>query len=290
LNRVAPRRGKGKISRGPNFCSGYALQVLQVLHRTAFILEVNMVKRPDNTAAPKPVEIVLDEAEPGTLRTIAGSKSDRFNGALIRAMVQTGWFPAGQSEEDRNQQLFVSVTGLRAFAPADEIEGMLGAMAMASYHTSLECSRKAMIPDQPFEVAQGLRKAAASASRAFTELLAALDRRRGKNGQQTVRVEHVHIHPGGRAVVGNITTGGGGAHEMREEPHGAPTKLAHDTALGADLPTLRSADAGKDAMPVARDEGSPSLPPTRRPQHGTADSRRPGANTCCPDNARSAHG
>jgi hypothetical protein len=156
---------------------------------------------------PKPVEIAMDAPDTSDLRIIAGSRSDRFNNALIRAMVQTGWFPAGQSEEDRNQQIFVAITGLQAFAPADEIEGMLAAQAMAAHHASMECSRRAMIPDQPPEAAQALRKAAANASRTFVELLAALDRRRGKGGQQVVRVEHVHVHPGGQAVVGNVQAG-----------------------------------------------------------------------------------
>jgi hypothetical protein len=57
------------------------------------------------------------------------------------------------------------------------------------------------------ETAQGLRKAAANASRTFVELLAALDRRRGKGGQQVVRVEHVHVHQGGQAIVGNVQGG-----------------------------------------------------------------------------------
>ncbi len=87
---------------------------------------------------------------------------------------------------------------------------MLAAQAMAAHHAAMECSRRAMIPDQPFEAAQGLRKAAANASRTFVELLAALDRKRGKGGHQVVRVEHVHVHPGGQAIVGNVATGGKG--------------------------------------------------------------------------------
>ena len=63
-----------------------------------------------------------------------------------------------------------------------------------------------MIPDQPFEAGQGFRKAAANASRVFIELLSALDRKRGKGGQQIVRVEHVHVHQGGQALVGNVQT------------------------------------------------------------------------------------
>jgi hypothetical protein len=161
-----------------------------------------MPKKPDGPAASKPPVIRLGEAEPDTLRSIGGSKSDRFNNALIAAMVSTDWFPRGQSDEDRNRQLFVAVTGLRAFKPADEIEGMIAAQAMAMHHASMECSRRAMVHDQPFEAAQGLRKAAANASRNFIELLAALDRKRGKG--QVVRVERVVVNEGGKAIVGNV--------------------------------------------------------------------------------------
>lgn len=177
-----------------------------------------MAKQPGTTATPKPkpVEIILDEAEPDALRPIGGSKSDRFNNTLIDAMVKTGWFPPRLADEDRRRLMFVAVTGLRAFAASDEIEGMIAAQAMAAHHASMECSRRAMVPDQPFEAAQGLRKAAANASRVFIELLSALDRKRGTGGQQKVTVEHVHVHSGGQAVVGNIATagrrGGEGVH------------------------------------------------------------------------------
>jgi hypothetical protein len=155
---------------------------------------MNMAKQPDSTAMPKPkpVEIILDEAESDILRPIGGSKSDRFNNALM--------FPPGQSEEDRNRQLFVAVTGLRAFKAADEIEGMIAAQAMATHHASMECSRRAMLHEQPFEAAQELPKAAANASRTFVELLSALDRKRGTGGQQKVTVEHVHVHSGGHVA------------------------------------------------------------------------------------------
>src|SRR5690349_5730908 len=136
-----------------------------------------MAKKSPGIPAPKPklaMEIHLGEAEPDTLRAFGGSKSDRFNNALISAAVGTGWFPPGQSEEDRNRQIVVAVTGMQAFKPADEIEGMLAAQAMAAHHASMECARRAMLPDQPLEAAQGFRKAAANASRTFIELLAAL--------------------------------------------------------------------------------------------------------------------
>src|SRR5215472_16307438 len=139
-----------------------------------------MAKRTESIAAPKPIEIRLGDPEPDTMRAFGGSRSDRFNDRLIASMIETGWFPSGMSDEGRSRLMFVAVTGLQAFKPADEIDGMLAAQAMAAHHTSMECSPRAMIPDQPFEAAQGFRKAAANASRTFVELLSALDRKRGK--------------------------------------------------------------------------------------------------------------
>jgi hypothetical protein len=37
--------------------------------------------------------------------------------------------------------------------------------------------------------------------------LSALDRKRGKGGQQVVRVERVVVHEGGQAIVGNVKGG-----------------------------------------------------------------------------------
>jgi hypothetical protein len=187
--------------------------------------EVGMAKKPDSTAAAKPKQVVvlLGGAETDALRPFGGSKSDRFNAALIDSMTNTGWFPRGQSDEDQNRQLFVAVTGLQAFKPTDEIEGMLAAQAMAAHHAAMDCARRAMLHEQPFEVAQALRKAAASASRTFIELLSALDRKRGKGGQQKVTVEHVHVHQGGgQAIVGNVKAG----------DTGVVTKAAPPLAIG----------------------------------------------------------
>ena len=105
----------------------------------------------------------------------------------------------------------------------------------------MECSRRAMLADQPFEAAQGLRKAAANASRTFVELLAALDRRRGKS-QQVVRVEHVHVHSGGQAIVGNVKAG-----------ETTATKLG-PLAIGQDAPSFTMDDLiGKQPELVGRE-------------------------------------
>jgi hypothetical protein len=187
-----------------------------------------MAKKSDGITAPKPIEVRLGEAEPNTLRAIGGSKSDRFNNTIANSMIGTGWFPPGQSDEDRSRQIFAAVTALQAFKPADEIEAMLAAQALAMHYASMECSRRAMIPDQPFEAACKLRKDAANMARAMTDMLDALDRKRGK-GPQVVRVERVVVHEGGRAIVGNVQGGDVPAATAAPKP-AAPKALGQDTS------------------------------------------------------------
>jgi hypothetical protein len=101
-----------------------------------------------------------------------------------------------------------------------------------------------MLHEQPFEVAQALRKAAASASRTFIELLSALDRKRGKGGQQKVTVEHVHVHQGGQAIVGNVQGG----------DTGVVTKPAPPLAIGQEQSGMTLDDLiGKQPELVGRE-------------------------------------
>jgi hypothetical protein len=48
--------------------------------------------------------------------------------------------------------------------------------------------------------------------RLYTQQLEALDKHR-RGGNQKMTVEHVHVHEGGQAIVGNVNQGGGGKDE-----------------------------------------------------------------------------
>src|SRR5213080_4136932 len=79
-------------------------------------------------------------------------------------------------------------------------------------------------------------------SRTYATLLEALNRHRGK-GQQKVTVEHVHVHEGGQAIVGNVE-GGGTRTKLENQPR----------ALGyAPGQTLRSANTEREALSIPRD-------------------------------------
>jgi len=153
--------------------------------------------------APAGRDILIGEPETDELRAFGGSRSDKFNGVLINAMARTGWFPPGQTDEACNQQMFAAVAALRAFKPTDEIEGMLAAQTVAMHFGAMECFRRAMVYDQQPEAASKLRKDGANLARGMTDMLEALDRKRGK-GPQVVRVERVVVNEGGQAIVGNV--------------------------------------------------------------------------------------
>jgi hypothetical protein len=84
-----------------------------------------------------------------------------------------------------------------------------------------------------------------------------------RGGEQTVRVEHVHVYPGGQAVVGNVTTqsGGGGGEENGGQAHAANDPRALAFAPGS---PVWSADPKRDALPVAGSERQEEVPNARR--------------------------
>jgi hypothetical protein len=93
-------------------------------------------------------------------------------------------------------------------------------------------------------------------SRTHAMLLETLNRHRGK-GQQKVTVEHVHVHEGGQAIVGNVETQGGGLlPKPEDQPHAKQITHAPD-------PQMPSPDTTRDGMSVASDVER-SVPDARR--------------------------
>src|SRR5499427_1411364 len=118
-----------------------------------------------------------------------------------------------------HRQLVAAYAGLAGIAPKDELEGMMAAQLIAAHSATMECYRRAMLAEQSFEGRSEALSQANKLSRTFAVLLDALNRHRGK-GQQKVTVEHVHVHQGGQAIVGNVESPGGGfAPKSKEQPH-----------------------------------------------------------------------
>lgn len=175
------------------------------------------------------------DAPPGRLHSLGGSKSDVWNNLIANQAIHALWLK-NSSAEERDKQLTATVAALMGIAPRDELEGMLAAQAIAAHNAAMECYRRAMIGDQTFESRKENLSQANKLSRTYATLLEALNRHRGK-GQQRVTVEHVHVHSGGQAVVGNVNSaqeGGGATNQIEDQPH---AKLSD-----AFQPTMRRED------------------------------------------------
>jgi hypothetical protein len=214
--------------------------------------------------------LMINEEGPPILKPLGGSESDTFNLHITNAALSTCWVHSAASDERKKAIQTANIIAMKGFEPTDEIEGMIAAQAVAMHNMTIECSKRAMIDEQPSEIAAGLRKAAANSSRTFVALLDALDRKRGKGGQQKVTVEHVHVHAGGQAIVGHVESGGGGGvgTKRRDEPQ-APDRVAHD-AGGVVMPPVRCADADREPMQRAGDAQRP-LSDARRRKHRPAN-------------------
>jgi hypothetical protein len=194
--------------------------------------------------------------EPATLKHIGGSPSDEWNNVLIGQVADCLWLK-NSSSELRNRQAGAAIAALISFKPADELESMLAAQLIACHNAGMECFRRAMHGEQTFAGRSENLSQANKLSRSFAALLEALNRHRGK-GQQKVTVEHVHVNKGGQAIVGNVTTTGGGSPAKSEEqPHakGIVEPSTRVLPMGdPTMPTMQGQDAAWDPVPVSRDD------------------------------------
>lgn len=201
--------------------------------------------------ASKPRTVVVDKSRmQGEAKSVGGSKCDDFNYHLARQALAVQWVQPDESKAGRDQITQHALGFLVQNEPKDEMEAMLLAQMLAMHAASMECSRRAMIPQQiPQHRDQNLN-AATKASRTFLMQLEALQRYRGKGTEQRVTVQHQHINlTADQAVVGiNALSdqGTGAALENGGQPH----------AIGhASSSTLRSQDSTRHALPIASGEG-----------------------------------
>ena len=139
-------------------------------------------------------------------KEFAGTTSEAFNTATLNQALGSVWFGASPDDEKYTMLAGSAAGAMLNIAPGDAIEGMLAAQMVATHNAAMECFRRAMIPEQPMNARDVNLAQANKLTRSYTTLVHALDKHRGK-GQQTVRVEHVNVYPGGQAIVGNVDAG-----------------------------------------------------------------------------------
>jgi hypothetical protein len=91
---------------------------------------------------PQAIELVVPKA-------VGGSKSDDWNSILVKQVFWAQWID--HDPATRQKQAQATVDALIGIAPKDEIEGMLAAQIIACHNAAMECHRRAMLGEQPFE-------------------------------------------------------------------------------------------------------------------------------------------
>ena len=158
---------------------------------------------------------------------------------------------------ERANAILAIVDGAR---PRDEIEAMLVGQMAVTHALALEligrATRAEFVPQ--FESAGNM---AVKLLRTYTAQVEALAKLR-RGGEQTVRVEHVHVYPGGQAVVGNVNhRTGGGVDQNAGQPQATDDPRALAFAPGS---PVWSADPQRDAVPLAGGEAQGPMPDARR--------------------------
>ena len=190
------------------------------------------------------------------LAAALGSTSTSFATQQLTAL-EAATRRRGAKVSDETDPLNAALAIVQAIGPENELETAL-AVQMAGCH-ALSCEMMSLTKSADTTdrlVAYG--NLAIKFQRTFTAQVEALARMRGK-GQQTVRVEHVTVHPGGQAIVGDVhhhPRGAGAQEKGQDQPHG--------TGQPAERPALPSPDPLGNGVPLPGNAERP-LQAARRP-------------------------
>jgi hypothetical protein len=178
-----------------------------------------------------------------SLNEAAGSTSDDF---VCRTLDQVTGVLRGPETPKGEADINVGLAVLGAVQPENEIEALLGAQMAATHDVAMAMLAKAKHA-QYLEQMDAFGRLGTKLLRTFTAQVEALAKLR-RGGEQTVRVEHVHVHSGAQAIVGNVShPGGGGARERVDQAHATDNERAALIAAGS---AVRCPDPERRPVPV----------------------------------------
>ena len=112
--------------------------------------------------------------------------------------------------KDGEDELISAICAIAEMEPHNLTEAMLATQMLAANDAALMFLSRATIENQHPEAIDTNVLRATRLMRLFGEQLQAMQKLKGKSGQQKVTVEHVHVHDGGQAIVGTVAAGGTG--------------------------------------------------------------------------------
>ena len=162
----------------------------------------------ENEIVPK--EEITFKMAPQMMETIGSPDIDFFSTIISQA---TGTLFTGDNEKKAN---FVTAF-MHGLKPRDEMEGALVTQMVGAHNLIMDFMGRAMVPGQTVDGVDANTNRAYKLMNVFLKQVEALNKYRGKMVEQKVTVEHVHVHSGGKAIVGHVEgkQAGGGEKDRR---------------------------------------------------------------------------
>ena len=161
---------------------------------------------PEKTKPKSPLAVKGDAVniDGAAMKKAFGSDDEDFIHGFVGQLIHIG---SQGKELDKKGLAFVSSI-VKGIEPRDQVEALLAAQMAATHNATMTFARRLAhvetIPQQ-----DSAERAYNKLARTFAMQVEALKRYRS-GGQQKMTVEHVHVHEGGQAIVGNVETGGRG--------------------------------------------------------------------------------
>ena len=196
--------------------------------------------------APDVAEILLD-AFGTTSKDFLASELNRLGSQLAVGPLHIG-------QREMNAAL-AAIDGTR---PENEMGAMLASEMAATHSLAMDMLGRARRA-QSVEQLQAHGALATKLLRTFTSQTEALAKIK-RGGEQTVRVEHVHVYQGGQAIVGAVSNRkgeGGGDDEKGNQAYGTQVQRAITAAPG---PALLGSNQIRDALPETRGDRQEAVP------------------------------
>jgi hypothetical protein len=190
-----------------------------------------------------------------------GTRSAEFSLTLL---AQLEWACRNRGEKSISETtLNAALAIVDGMEAENEMEAMLGAQMAGTHSLAMELLGRARHAEHVPRTSDYVNLAV-KLLRTYTAQLEVFAKLKRK-GAQTVRVEHVHVHNGGRAIVGNVNHSGTGGKDIDSGENGrACARGLGSGAEHAGSSTMRSEDPERTAMPVASCERQEALPNARR--------------------------
>lgn len=147
----------------------------------------------------------LDEAIV-TIPRVTGIKSEEV---ATRIVCQVGESLLSSSAQSAESRLIKAIRTIEEVGPQNGIEAMLSTQMIAAHEAAIHFTKLGAAQTR-LDAVETCARQAARFMRVFNEQLEAMQKLKGKTGQQKVTVEHVHVNEGGQAIVGALIAPRGG--------------------------------------------------------------------------------